>query len=152
LIAASGLGDADGWLPVDRTSLRHSQLPTVYGIGDCATATGSKTVAAIRAQAPVVARNVLGTLDDEVPAARYDRYSACPILTSGQRVLLAEFGHNGQVMPSFRGDPRLPRRRYSWLKRCLLTRIYWRMLDGHLDADWHAPLRDRRTPLPVVKP
>lgn len=152
LIADSGLGDAEGWLPVDRTTLRHQTQPRIFGIGDCTTATTSKTVAAIRAQAPVVARNVLAALDDCEPEARYDGYSACPILTSQQRVLLAEFGHNGQVMPSFSGDPRLPRRRYALLKRHVLPRIYWRMLDGNLGIDWHAPLRDRRVPLPVVKP
>lgn len=152
LIADSGLGDAEGWLPVYRATLRHLTQPRIYGIGDCTTATASKTVAAIRAQAPVVARNVLAALDDCEPEARYDGYSACPILTSQQRVPLAEFGHNGQVMPSFSGDPRLPRRRYALLKRHVLPRIYWRMLDGNLGIDWHAPLRDRRVPLPVVKP
>jgi len=152
LIADSGLGDADGWLPVDRQTLRHAREPAIHGIGDCTTATSSKTVAAIRAQAPVLARNVLAALDGSPAPAQYDGYSACPILTSQQRALLAEFGHNGQMMPSFGGDPRLPRRRYALLKRHLLPRIYWRMLDGHLGIDWHAPLRERRLPTPVITP
>lgn len=152
LIADSGLGDAEGWLPVDRQTLRHATDPAIHGIGDCTTATTSKTVAAIRAQAPVVARNVLAGLDGDAPQPSYDGYSACPILTSGDRALLAEFGHNGQMMPSFGGDLRLPRRRYALLKRHLLPRIYWRMLDGHLGIDWHAPLRERRLPAPVIRP
>ena len=152
LIADSGLGDEDGWLPVDRQTLRHLRDPHIHGIGDCSTASSSKTVAAIRAQAPVLARNVVAGLDNRPPPGCYDGYSACPILTSTERVLLAEFGHNGQMMPSFRGDPRLPRRRYALLKRHLLPRIYWRMLDGHLGVDWHAPLRERRLPTPVIRP
>lgn len=152
LIAASGLGDADGWLPVDRSTLHHLRHPDVFGIGDCCSASGSKTVAAIRAQAPVVARNLLAAIDELALPARYDGYSACPILTSRERVLLAEFGHNGQLLPSFGGDPRLPRRRHALLKRHVLPRLYWRMLDGHLGIDWHAPLRNRRLPTPVITP
>ncbi len=152
LIAASGLADADGWLPVDGSSLRHTVVANVFGIGDCSTASSSKTVAAIRAQAPVVARNLVAALDGNAPPLGYDGYSACPILTSRQRVLLAEFGRNGQMLPSFGGDPRLPRRRYALLKRHLLPRIYWRMLEGHLGIDWHAPLRERRLPPPVITP
>ncbi|MDA8075777.1 MAG: FAD/NAD(P)-binding oxidoreductase [Actinomycetota bacterium] len=123
---------AYGWVPVDRSSLRHVTHPEVFSLGDVCDAPTSKTGAAIRSQAPVVVANVLATLRGREPAARYDGYAACPFTTARGKMLLAEFDY------SLTPHPTLPfvdttRERYDmWLlKRYGLPAFYWHgMLRG----------------------
>ncbi|MDA8309962.1 MAG: FAD/NAD(P)-binding oxidoreductase [Actinomycetota bacterium] len=118
-----------GWVPVDRHSLRHVTYPEVFALGDACDAPTSKTGAAIRRQAPVVARNVLATLSGREPIARYDGYAACPFTTARGKMVLAEFDY------SLSPHPTLPfidtqRERYDmWLlKRYGLPAFYWNVM------------------------
>lgn len=147
----SRLADARGWLDLDAATLRHRRYDNVFGLGDCTALPNVKSVSAVRAQAPVVVRNLRAALDGAPLPARYDGYGACPLVTSRGKVMLAESAYNGVVTPSFDLDPRVPRRRYWWLKRYYLPRLYWRMLGGDLGVDWHAP-RKVRGSLPEFVP
>jgi sulfide:quinone oxidoreductase len=138
-IKTSPLADASGWMAVDKHSLRHPRYENVFGLGDCTTTPNSKTAAAVRAQAPVVAANLLDALEGRAPCARYDGYASCPLTTSVGRIMLAEFAYDGVVTPSFPLDPRIPRRAYWWLKNSYLPALYWGMLHGRLGPDWHRP-------------
>ena len=133
----SALADAGGWVDVDRQTLRHVRHPQVFALGDCSNTPNSKTAAAVRAQAPVLTANLLAAMEDRDAVAHYDGYASCPLTTSKGRVLLAEFGYDGRLMPSFPLDPRRPRKAYWWLKRSYLPRLYWAMLRGNLGPDWH---------------
>ncbi len=136
-VKASPLADASGWMSVDKHSLRHTSYENVFGLGDCTTTPNSKTAAAVRAQAPVVAANLLHALRGKGETQRYDGYASCPLTTSHGRIMLAEFLYDGVVAPSFPLDPRIPRRLYWWLKKYYLPFLYWRMLKGDLGLDWH---------------
>ncbi len=130
-VRESPLGGAGpfGWVPVDRHSLRHVAYPEVFALGDVCDAPTSKTGAAIRRQAPVVAANVLAALQGREPLARYDGYAACPFTTARGRMVLAEFDY------SLAPHPTLPfidtqRERYDmWLlKRYGLPAFYWQVM------------------------
>ena len=134
-IRASPLADAAGWLDVDPASLRHKTLPDIYGVGDVMNTPNAKTAAAARKQAPVVAHNVLRDLaaiggKDAV----YDGYGSCPLTVERGRIVLAEFGYGGKLLPSFplwliRGTE--PSRLAWLLKERMLPFIYWKaMLKG----------------------
>ncbi len=56
-----------GWVPVDRHSLRHTVYPEVFSLGDVCDAPTSKTGAAARVQAAVVAEGVVATLEGREP-------------------------------------------------------------------------------------
>lgn len=150
-IKQSPLADASGWVSVDRHSLRHTQYGNVFGLGDCTTTPNSKTAAAVRAQAPVVAANLIAALRGDGPTRSYDGYASCPLTTSGRRIMLAEFLYDGVVAPSFPFDPRVPRRLYWRLKKHYLPFLYWRMLRGRLGLDWHRP-RDFPPAVPAFRP
>jgi len=135
-VRESPLGGKDnpfGWVSVDRHTLRHSVHPEVFSLGDVCDAPTSKTGAAIRSQAPVVAANVIATLAGRELPARYDGYAACPFTTARGKMLLAEFDY------SMAPHPTIPfidtqRERYDmWLlKRYGLPFFYWHlMLRGH---------------------
>jgi sulfide:quinone oxidoreductase len=131
LIAASGLGDAGGWVDVDKFSLRHNRFENVWSLGDCSSLPTSKTGAAIRKQAPVLALNLTAVLGGGAPTARYDGYTSCPLVTGRGRLVLAEFGYDKEPDETFPFDQSKERWSMYQLKRHLLPTLYWQgMLKG----------------------
>lgn len=126
-------GDQKGWLAVDKHTLQHLKYPEIFGIGDVTGIPNSKTGAAIRKQYPIVAENLLAVMTGKAPTAKYNGYSSCPIVTDIGKVMLAEFGYDGVLMPTFPLDPSVPRTSMWFLKRYLLPKLYWYgMLKGLL--------------------
>ena len=138
-VAKSPLAAESGFIPVDASTLQHPNYPNVYSLGDACATTNAKTAAAARKQAPVVAVNVLATLDGRPPAAFYDGYGSCPLTVERGKIVLAEFGYGGKVMPSFPAwllDGTKPTRAAWFLKERALPFIYWEaMLKGR---EWMA--------------
>lgn len=132
VVSSSPLADADGWLEVDRHTLRHPRHPEVFALGDASSLPTSKTGAAIRAQAPVLVENLLREMGERSgPDASYDGYAACPLVTGYGRVVLAEFDYDLRPRPTFPFDQRRERRSMYELKRRGLPALYWRgMLKG----------------------
>ena len=131
-IKNSPLANTDGWVEVDQGTLQHTRYPNVFGLGDCMSAPNSKTTAAIRKQVIIVAENLLALRAARPMLSQYDGYSACPITVGRDQLILAEFGYNGVLMPTFGKDP-LPPRKIGWLmKKFLFPKVYWQlMLKGH---------------------
>ncbi|NBX76326.1 MAG: NAD(P)/FAD-dependent oxidoreductase [Proteobacteria bacterium] len=124
-------GDQKGWLSVDKFTLQHKLFPNVFGVGDVTGVPNSKTGAAIRKQAPIVVDNLLNVMNQQPPQAKYDGYSSCPLVTEVGKVILAEFGYDGKLLPSFPVNPAKERRSMWILKRYLLPKLYWHgMLRG----------------------
>ena len=91
-------------------------------------------MAAVRKQAPIVAVNALAALAGKPPVADYDGYGSCPLTVERGKVVLAEFGYGGKLLPSFPNwliDGTRPSR-LSWLlKDTILPPVYWHgMLKG----------------------
>lgn len=132
-IRESPLADKGGWVDVDPSTLQHKAFPNVFALGDCANLPTSKTGAAIRKQAPVVERNVLAFLQGESPAASYDGYTSCPLVTGYNRLVLAEFDYNLTPQETFPFDQSKERFSMYLLKKNLLPAMYWNgMLKGRL--------------------
>ena len=139
VIKQSDLAGETGWVEVDRNSLQHKRFDNVFGLGDCTDTTNAKTAAAVRRQFPVVVSNLLAVLAQDGSAANssYDGYGGCPLTTERGKVMMAEFRYDGEVVPSFNLDPRVPRRLYWWLKERFFPFLYWNvMLKGR---DWDKP-------------
>jgi sulfide:quinone oxidoreductase len=128
-IVESGLanesGDHKGWLAVNKHTLQHLKYKNIFGIGDVTGVPNSKTGAAVRSQAPGVVQNILKVMKGEPVIEFYQGYSSCPLVTEIGKVMLAEFGYDGKLMPTFPLDPAIPRRSYWLLKRYLLPKLYW---------------------------
>lgn len=147
-IRHSPLANADGWLEVNLHSLRHVRYANVFGLGDCTSSPNSKTAAAIKSQAPVLAANLLAVLRGAGEPQSYGGYAACPLTTQRGKVLLAEFSYGGEITPTLPLDPRVPRRFYWWLKRSFLPWFYWHvLLRGH-DLPWLGHPRTFKVNLP----
>jgi sulfide:quinone oxidoreductase len=126
-------GDA-GWIEVDHQTLRHTRLENVFSLGDVCSAPNTKTAAAARRQAPIVAENVLAVLASNEPRAIYDGYGSCPLTVERGRIVLAEFGYGGKLLPTFPKwviDGTRPSRLAWLLKERILPLVYWQgMLKG----------------------
>ncbi|MEU8694260.1 FAD/NAD(P)-binding oxidoreductase [Streptomyces sp. NPDC048665] len=122
--------DPAGYVEIDRHTLRHVRHPEIFALGDAGSSPNSKTGAAIRKQAPVVARNVAASLagTGALPAS-YDGYSSCPITTSRHSMLLAEFDYTLRPRPTFPLLDTTRERRDMWyLKRYGLPFLYWNLM------------------------
>lgn len=134
-IRASALADAGGWVDVEQTTLRHKTYTNVWSLGDVTNAPNAKTAAAARKQAPVVAANVIADIQGRSATSAYDGYGSCPLTVERGKIVLAEFGYGGKLLPSFPKwviDGTQPTRAAWLLKEKILPPMYWKgMLKGH---------------------
>ncbi|MCA0847046.1 TIGR01244 family sulfur transferase [Salipiger thiooxidans] len=138
-IRVSPLADAAGWVDVDQNTLRHKTYDNVWSLGDVMNAPNAKTAAAARMQAPIVAENVAADIDGLSPHAVYNGYGSCPLTVERGKIVLAEFGYGGALLPSFPKwliDGTKPTRAAWLLKEQILPPVYWKaMLRG---KEWMA--------------
>ncbi|TXS94002.1 TIGR01244 family phosphatase [Parahaliea maris] len=133
-VRASPLADDAGWVDVDQFTLQHKRYEDIWSLGDAMNASNAKTAAAARMQAPVVANNVLHALGAASGIANYNGYGSCPLTVERGRIVLAEFGYGGKllpIMPRWLINGTEPSRMAWYLKEWMLPPIYWRaMLRG----------------------
>jgi sulfide:quinone oxidoreductase len=133
-IRVSPLADAAGWIDVDQATLRHKRYDNIWSLGDVMNAPNAKTAAAARKQAPVVAENVVADIDGKSALVQYDGYGSCPLTVERGKIVLAEFGYGGKLLPSFPPwliDGTRPSHAAWLLKEKFLPPIYWKaMLRG----------------------
>ncbi|MFO8142854.1 MAG: FAD/NAD(P)-binding oxidoreductase [Marinobacter sp.] len=138
-IRASALANEGGWLDLADDTLCHKNYSNIFGLGDVSGTGNAKTAAAVRKQAPVVAENVISALRKKPMTAAYLGYGSCPLTVENGRIVLAEFGYNGVLQPSFpkwMNDGTQATKAAWWLKAKQLPALYWHvMLKGH---EWMA--------------
>jgi len=124
-IRNSPLANEAGWVDVDKHSLRHVRYPRIFSLGDASSLPTSKTGAAVRKQAPVLVANLLAAIDGQEPAATYDGYAACPIVTGYGKLVLAEFDYELTPRESMPFDQSKERWSMYQMKRFGLPPLYW---------------------------
>jgi sulfide:quinone oxidoreductase len=138
-IKVSPLADEAGWVDVDQAPLRHKTYDNIWSLGDVMNAPNAKTAAAARMQAPIVAENVVADIRGRTPVAQYNGYGSCPLTVERGKIVLAEFGYGGTLLPSFPRfliDGTKPSRMAWLLKEKILPPVYWNaMLKGR---EWMA--------------
>ncbi len=121
----SPLVNEGGWVDVDQHTLQHNRHANIFSLGDAASTPNAKTAAAARKQAPIVAENLIAVMEGKDPWAKYDGYGSCPLTVERGKIILAEFGYGGKLMPSFPWDSTRPRRSAWHLKKNFLPWLYW---------------------------
>ncbi len=135
-IKKSPLANAAGWVDVHPKTLQHNKYPNIFGLGDAAGTTNAKTAAAVRKQVPIVVDNILNLMNAKAVAEKYDGYGSCPLTTSLNTVMLAEFAYDGKVTPSFPFlDPRENRSLWWWGKTTGFPWLYWHIMIKGLRID-----------------
>ncbi|QTD36114.1 NAD(P)/FAD-dependent oxidoreductase [Pseudomonas fluorescens] len=128
VIRISPLADQNGWCEVNPHTLQNPHFADVFSLGDVANTPNAKTAAAVRKQVVVVAENLLALREGRPLVTFYDGYGACPLTVERGKVILAEFGYGGKLLPSFPLDPVVPRSSAWLLKTRVLPWVYWNCL------------------------
>jgi sulfide:quinone oxidoreductase len=133
-VRESPLADEAGWVDVDQNTLRHKRYDDIWALGDAMNAPNAKTAAAARMQAPIVANNLLESMGLVTGIAHYNGYGSCPLTVERGKIVLAEFGYGGKLLPSFPRwviNGQQPSRLAWILKEKILPPVYWKaMLRG----------------------
>lgn len=124
-VKQSPLASTAGWVDVDKHTLQHVRYPDVWALGDASSLPTSRTGAAIRKQAPVLVENLLARTEGRAPAARYDGYASCPLVTGYGSLILAEFDYDGKPVESFPFDQTIERYSMYAMKAYALPELYW---------------------------
>lgn len=127
----SGPFAADGWVEVDKGTLRHPRFPEVFAVGDIAGVPRGKTAASVKWQVPVAASGIVAAIAGTESADRYNGYTSCPLITGIGRAMLVEFDYEGRLTPSFPFIDPLREMWISWfIEEQALKPNYYAMLRG----------------------
>ncbi len=123
---------ADGWMEVDRDTLRHKRYPNVFGVGDVAGVPKGKTAASVKWQVPVAVAHLIGDITGQPSTAVYNGYTSCPMITRLGQAMLIEFDYKNNLIMSFPGViAPLEELWISWvMKTMALKPTYISMLRG----------------------
>ena len=128
VVRESGLSWRDGpwqdqgWVEVDRGTLRHPRFPDVWAVGDVAGVPKGKTAASAKRQAPVMAEAIAADLAGRASPRRSGGYTSCPLITRVGLAMLVELYENG-LAPSFPGVvPPLEELWTTWAMKVLALR------------------------------
>ncbi|HMN79594.1 MAG TPA: FAD/NAD(P)-binding oxidoreductase [Burkholderiaceae bacterium] len=124
---------AEGWLEVDKGTLRHLRYRNVFGLGDIAGVPKGKTAASVKWQVPVAVDHLVAEIAGRTSSELYTGYTSCPLITRLGRAMLIEFDYQNNLVPSFPGViAPLEELWVSWvMKTMALKPTYISMLRGH---------------------
>lgn len=122
----------EGWMEVDKDTLRHARYPNVFGVGDIAGVPKGKTAASVKWQVPVAVEHLVADIAGKTSDALYEGYTSCPLITRLGRAMLVEFDYENNLVPSFPGViAPLEELWVSWvMKTMALKPTYISMLRG----------------------
>lgn len=124
---------AGGWLEVDKRTLQHRRYPNVFGIGDVNGTPAGKTAATVKKGAPMAVDNLVATIEGRAPAASFDGYTSCPLITEVGRAALIEFNDQFQLTPTVPLVDPMSSSWFAWsVKLYVLRPLYLQMLNGRI--------------------
>lgn len=128
----SGPWAAEGWMEVDKGTLRHVRYRNIFGVGDIAGVPKGKTAASVKWQVPVAVDHIVAEIAGKTSDALYTGYTSCPLITRLGRAMLVEFDYQNNLVPSFPGViAPLEELWVSWvMKTMALKPTYISMLRG----------------------
>ena len=121
-----------GWVEVDKNTLRHTRYPDVFAVGDIAGVPKGKTAASVKWQVPVAVDQLVAQIEGRESKESYNGYTSCPLITRIGSAMLVEFDYKDNLVPSFPGlIAPLEELWISWLmKEIALKPTYNAMLRG----------------------
>ena len=99
LISRSQMGDASGWLPVDKHTLQSPTLDHVFALGDATDAPASKAGAVAHFQSEVLFDNILRFIGGRPLEPSFDGHANCFIETGYGKAMLIDFNYETEPLP-----------------------------------------------------
>jgi sulfide:quinone oxidoreductase len=123
VIAASGLGDRDGWIPTDRATLRVKgyEEANIFAVGDATDLPVSKSGSAAHYQGHVVAETIAADVQHRPLQHQYHGRVACFLETGHGQATFLWF--------DYEHPPKPPKPRRLWhLEKAALNTFYWQLI------------------------
>lgn len=147
-----------GFLDVSADTLQSTRYKNVFGLGDCTSTPNSKTMAAIGmdgwevephlfynckvfnissstpsilisgAQSKVLYQNIMDNLSGKKMKMTYDGYASCPLVTSHDKCILAEFDYKLRPKETFPVNQGQERYSMYLLKEYFFPFLYWNFM------------------------
>jgi len=137
-IARSGLGDELDFVPTDKHTLRSSQYPNIFAIGDATNLPASKAGSVAHFESDVLTENLLSAIAGQPLAAQFDGHVNCFIESGAGRGLLIDFNYEVEPAPGKFPLPGvgpfslLKETRLNHFGKLAFRHIYWNLLlPGH---------------------
>jgi sulfide:quinone oxidoreductase len=99
VVMKSGLGDAGGWLAVDKHTLQSPTFANVFALGDATDVPASKAGAVAHFQSEVLVENVLRFVGGREPLPSFDGHTNCFIETGYGKAMLIDFNYETEPLP-----------------------------------------------------
>jgi sulfide:quinone oxidoreductase len=99
VMTRSGMGDASGWLAVDKHTLQSPAFANVFALGDATSLPSSKAGAVAHFQSEVLIENVLRFLGDRPLLPDFDGHTNCFIETGYGKAMLIDFNYETEPLP-----------------------------------------------------
>jgi sulfide:quinone oxidoreductase len=133
-IRASGLGNAQGFVPTHKHTLQSSDFPHVFAIGDATDLPTSKAGSVAHFQGDVLAPNILRHIRGEPLLPDFDGHANCFIETGHDKALLIDFNYDTEPLPGRFPLPGLgpftllEESRMNHIGKLGFEWVYWNML------------------------
>ncbi len=127
VIINSGLGDADGYIPTDKGTMKVKGQDGVYAIGDATDIPVSKSGVVAHLQSVVVAHNIVSEMTKSSDILEYNGRINCPMEVGPRRAIFVSATYTS---PPSDQSPSMVK---YYMKRSFAM-IYWRALNGSLES------------------
>jgi len=126
VVVRSGIGDADGWIPTDKNTMKIAGYENAYAIGDATNIPISKTGVTAHLEAITASDNIVSSIHRRRKLYKYNGRINCPFeMGSGK----AAFVIGSYDMPVKEIHPS----RIRYMMKKAFARFYWLTLSGNLD-------------------
>jgi len=140
VIINSRIGDADGYIPTDRGTMRVKGQEGVYAIGDATDIPVSKSGVVAHLQSVVVAHNIVSEMQKSPDLLQYNGRINCPMEVGRRKAIF--------VSATYTSPPtdQTPSMVKYFMKRSFAM-IYWRALNGSLERIFDLFFGETRFPI-----
>ncbi|MHB9146265.1 MAG: NAD(P)/FAD-dependent oxidoreductase [Symbiobacteriia bacterium] len=129
VVIDSGLGEAGGWIPTDRHSLKAVAHPHMFAIGDATNLPISKSGSAAHFEADALVANLVADLRGQAMEHEYHGRVMCFLEVGGGKATLLNFDYQNPPHPP------QPTRTYHWQKAAFNQFYWWTVPQGRLPGE-----------------
>lgn len=126
VIVDSEIGDADGWIPTEKDTMRVKGHDGAYAIGDATDIPVSKSGVVAHLQSIVVAKNIVSALNGSSEVIGYNGRINCPMEVSHRRAIFVSATYTS---PPEDQSPSM----IKYMMKKSFGKMYWRALNGSLE-------------------
>lgn len=95
-LRGSPISDANGFVDVDKLTMRHKKFDNIFALGDCANSPNGKTAAAVAGQSGVVKKNLFALIENKPMPGQVGSTTApilfCRVILKTRLLLDSPFG------------------------------------------------------------